>query len=470
MAEVIRRRWPIILSCVLFIPAAVFLVLALQPRQHRSRIIVQPNALAPADLIVSEEAPAAWFGTPTADFIALLARTSSVRLHAANLADQSPTSLGRIDARVNKKTGWVSLYVRGDTVQAAERAANALAAAIGRDLQARTRGGIGVLQRSLQRRFGETRDPAKRREIAAQLAAFRAFRPSRQQTIQVIEPATDAGLASNGAGVAAVLSLIAAALLAWWLVKVLERADPRLHDVDDVEAVASAPLLTTVTAANHAAPEPYLRLRDGIRFLRDQRTDVTVLVTSPTVGDGRTSVAIGLATAYAASGCSVALVDADMRNPHVGAVLGLRPGQGLAEVLRGVPLDSVLRYSGEPDSGFHVLTAGQRLVGSADLLASVAMSTLMAALRDRFDVVVVDTPPLLAVSDALALVPYSSGVVVVARLDHSTRRGLRRALLILEKAGATVFGPVAMGARADTGFAQEPVEPDRALAVQGSRG
>jgi receptor protein-tyrosine kinase len=270
---------------------------------------------------------------------------------------------------------------------------------------------------------------------------------------------------------AAAVSLAFALLVGAWLVRFAERADRSMHRPEDVELAAGAPLLAAIPGGERASPEPFLRLRDAIVYLGGQRTRSTLIVTSPMGEEGRTSVAIGLAHACVAAGRSVVLVDADLRNPQIASRSGVPPGVGLADVLIGGDLEAALQADGGAGTGLTILPAGSPGPRSPDLLASARMASVMRELSERFDTVVIDTPPLLAFSDALPLLPGASGVVLVARIDHTMRGALSRAVQILKDAGANVLGPVATGAsahpRAAESVAAYAPEPEPAFHAPG---
>jgi capsular exopolysaccharide synthesis family protein len=164
--------------------------------------------------------------------------------------------------------------------------------------------------------------------------------------------------------------------------------------------------------------------------------------------EGRTTVALGLARAFAAGGRKVLLVDADVREPQIAERTHVRAAPGLADVLRGHDLIDALQ--GREQESLTVLPAGAVDENTPDQLRSPAAAALLEHLAGRFEIVVFDTPPLLAVSDALALGAHVSGVVLVARIDSTPHRALRRAVRILGDAGANLFGPLAVDAPDDT--------------------
>jgi Mrp family chromosome partitioning ATPase len=139
-------------------------------------------------------------------------------------------------------------------------------------------------------------------------------------------------------------------------------------------------------------------------------------------------------------------------------------------VLAGARLSDSLHVGLHP--GLTVLPAGDAAAANADLLSSERMAHVLQELASRFEIVVVDTAPLLAASDALALVHQASGVLLVARIDQTSRHALRRAAQILRRAGANVLGSVATGLHADTVRpAKVPSRPaEQRVAVQAPGG
>jgi capsular exopolysaccharide synthesis family protein len=430
------------------IPVAIYILVALQPRRHHAAVIVQPAPLIPSDVIVSNQVPAGWFASPSASFVALLAKTPPVRIEVARLLHRPAAQLGSVDATPQKKTGWVTVGVTADSSRAAVDAANAFATAIGQNLQLRTRKAVSVLTGSLEEQLAKARDRDARGQIRAQLVAFRAFRPEGAQAIQVIAPAVGSTPVSNNPGLAAAIALVFALFVGWRLALLAERADDSIHEPEEVERVVGASLLTAVQGSGNTSPEPFLRLRDSLVHLGGQAGPATLVVTSPHRGDGRTSVAIGLAKAYTASGRTVALVDSDFSDPQVATRMVVAPRPGLADVLAGGSLSAALHVGLHP--GLTMLPAGLAQPGTAELVGSERMKLLLRELASRFDVVIVDTPPLFAVSDALALVHSAAGVLMVARVDHTSRRALQRATQILGRAGANLLGAVVTGAHAES--------------------
>jgi capsular exopolysaccharide synthesis family protein len=167
----------------------------------------------------------------------------------------------------------------------------------------------------------------------------------------------------------------------------------------------------------------------------------TLAVTSASVGEGKTSIATNLALAFSRAGHRVAIVDADMRRPRVATVLELPDAPGLSDVLGGkISLEDALVYTDE--GRLAVLTSGPIPANPSEALGSGMMEQVLARLGDMFEYVIVDTPPVLPVTDALVVAPMVDGVVLVTRLGRTTREQVRRAMAGVRRVNAELIGIV----------------------------
>lgn len=169
------------------------------------------------------------------------------------------------------------------------------------------------------------------------------------------------------------------------------------------------------------AAEEVRRLRTNLSYLDAEGTPRSVVVTSPNSGDGKTTIAVNLAAAIALTGQRVTLVDANLRNSDLAHVRGLESRMGLTDVLRGdAELDEALQPDPEVD-GLFVLTAGTPVSNPSEVLTSQTMRSLMAALTGS-GVVIVDAPPLMAVTDAAIVARLVDGALIVvnAGATHDT--------------------------------------------------
>lgn len=188
--------------------------------------------------------------------------------------------------------------------------------------------------------------------------------------------------------------------------------------------------------------ESYNALRTAILLSSAPRPPQTVLVTSTQPFEGKTSTAFNLAMGLAQIGRKVLFIEADMRQPGLKHLVDTRDRTGLSCVLTGAAKveDALFQLPDLPN--LWLLPAGPQPPNPADLLASNAMEELLKTLRERFDQVVVDTPPVLMVTDATVLSSVVDGVVLVTESQVTGRSALARTHRILEGAGARIIGCV----------------------------
>jgi succinoglycan biosynthesis transport protein ExoP len=171
-----------------------------------------------------------------------------------------------------------------------------------------------------------------------------------------------------------------------------------------------------------------------------------VMITSATGGEGKTTLSAHLAARCANSGTSTLLIDADMRRASLGRLLDVPVGAGLGDVLAGdIDLDEALITV--QAGGFHFLSAGTPGRDPSRVLKSARLSDLIARLRQTYDLIIIDTPPVLPVADALILGRWADGAVMAARFDASRLPLVERANRQLALAGIPVLGVVVNGVR-----------------------
>ncbi len=176
------------------------------------------------------------------------------------------------------------------------------------------------------------------------------------------------------------------------------------------------------------AAEQFRAIRTRIELLNETGACRILAVTSALHGEGKTLTAINLALVMAMSlNRRVALVDCDLRKPRIHETLGLQVEFGLTEVLRGeAELDRAILEL--PKENLHVLAAGALPSNPAELLGSARMREIIAALRDRFDYVILDTPAALPVADPEVLCSLVDGVIFVVRASSTPREQVLRAM------------------------------------------
>ncbi|BBY49372.1 chromosome partitioning protein [Mycolicibacterium arabiense] len=192
---------------------------------------------------------------------------------------------------------------------------------------------------------------------------------------------------------------------------------------------------------NSAIAEAFRKLRTNLQFLAVDHPPRVIVVTSSMPSEGKSTTAINIALALAEADHSVVLVDGDMRRPKLNEYLGLVGTVGLSTVLSGrASLSEVLQATKYP--GLTVLTSGGTPPNPSELLGSLAAKKVLSELRAKFDFVIVDSSPLLAVTDAAILAAGSDGVLIMARFGQTKRDQLQHAVGNLEDVGARVLGAV----------------------------
>jgi protein-tyrosine kinase len=192
---------------------------------------------------------------------------------------------------------------------------------------------------------------------------------------------------------------------------------------DDIWQASQAPgwhinsqmsVFTDPGAANIAA-EQFRTLRSRLYQLRDRQPLKTILITSAAAGEGKTFIATNLAQSLARQqGCKVLLIDGDLRSPGLHAALGAPLTPGLSDYLKGTASDTAIVQRGAGDL-LGLIPAGSHTEDASELLANGRLKLLLDKLAPIFDWVIIDSPPVLPVSDALILADCSDGVVPVVR-------------------------------------------------------
>ncbi|MGO1472256.1 MAG: polysaccharide biosynthesis tyrosine autokinase [Flaviflexus sp.] len=225
--------------------------------------------------------------------------------------------------------------------------------------------------------------------------------------------------------------------------------DTRVRNSDDIESVTDKPILATVghisknqdTSEKRAHSEAYRRLRTNISFMGlggERRT--SFVISSSVPGEGKTQTSVSLARVLAQAGETVLLIDADLRRPQVANRMHLDSELGLTDILtrRGTLADLAIPAS----TNLWVLPAGTIPPNPSELLGSEAMAKLLNLVEREFDYVIIDTPPVIPVTDAAVLASQTGGIVLVTRSGISRRAQISESIGILDAGNATVLGVV----------------------------
>jgi protein-tyrosine kinase len=202
-----------------------------------------------------------------------------------------------------------------------------------------------------------------------------------------------------------------------------------------------ASALITETAPKSAAAEAYRTLRTNIQFAGLDRPCKTIVITSATPSEGKTTTAANFAVVCAQAGSRVCLVDGDLRKPTIHTVLGLDNQRGLTTALiEGKSLADVAVPTRVPN--LSAVTSGPLPPNHAELAASRRMHDLLEGATRTFDLVLCDTPPVLSVSDAIAFAAQCDGVILVVHGNKTSAEAARHAAEQIDAVKGRILGVV----------------------------
>jgi Mrp family chromosome partitioning ATPase/capsular polysaccharide biosynthesis protein len=461
-----RRKW-LILAIVVVLAGGTYAYYERKPKQYRATTQV---------FIRASELETALFGSDaaigddrtTSNQATLLQSRGVAREVARRLRRRDPDALlGMLDVRTTEGKDFLTLSAISTNPAFAASVVNGFARSF---ISLRTRRARGELDRALRAAQRELRatprsatnddtrralqDQVRRLEISRSLPAAGAEQldsarpPGAPFAPRVVRNTVFAGFVGLFLGICLAFGL--------------ERLNRRLTTVEDVERIFDEPVLSVVPqgdAAHSRDGQPVLAedFKEAFRSLRInlelaslEQPLRSLLVVSALPGEGKSTVVRNLALVYAEAGLRVAVVETDVRKPSVARGFGLPASPGLTEVLAGVvaledamrpldmsaglrPMHPGAKVSGNGavvgdvvEGGVTVLPSGPEPPNPPALLAAPAVAELIQRLEQDFDIVLLDSAPLIAVSDAVPLLSVADGTIVVSRLGVTTREAATR--------------------------------------------
>jgi tyrosine-protein kinase len=493
LAPVWRYKW-IILALALTVAVATYLHYEDEPKMYQSSTDVYLGTSGVEQLVMGSGE------TGTERQLANQARVLRSRAVAARAAEMigfkgDPEALlGAVQVVADPDADFVTLVTFWPDPRGAARLANAFAQAfLDERLAARREAADQALQaarRAMAELEGSPTRTEEQAELASRISQLEVLRSLRSGVAEQLDRARPTASPSGPAPkrnaiFAFVLSLALGILAAY----AIERIDRRIRKLDEVTPIYDAPVLGTIPRAveklsSSAEPAIPPSLREPFRTLRTSLEMAgagggTLVVTSGVPGEGKSTIVRNLALAYLESGKEVAIVEADLRRPNAAHWLSTPAEPGLTQVLLGeATLDDALHHvschtaavptrisvasqngSGPPGrpkdskapelvsrfvpADLFLLPGGSRVADPPTLLRTSQFRLLLVELASYFDIVLIDTPALLSVSDALPLLPEVDGTLVVSRLGATTERsGEQVADLIRRVSGAWLLGVV----------------------------
>lgn len=459
-------RWKLlILVFVLGSPAIAYLLDRGKPKQYSASATVVLNSGSS----VTTGGLSTPFSSGNVNAVAQLITTSSVAdvagaaLHPAESGNEA---VGGVSTSADPLTNFITITAVRNNPDEAATVANAFATALN---VAGSRQARAALQRAIRTTRLQlahvSRTSANYGNLQANLQTYEQQAAQPSDVASTVEPAQPVDTPVGPHPRRAVeLGLVIGILLAAAIVMLLDSADRRLRSPDELEEITKLPLLAAIApsafedglAASPVDEESFHTLRTSLTYFTVDTMVRSVLVTSPGEQEGKSTVAVRLALASASAGLDVILVDADLRRAGATTKLGLQPAVGLGLVLAEQrPVESALiTWPAAPDDTgrLRVLGAGSPPPNPAALISSEQMRDLLHTLERSADLVVIDTPAALAVSDAVPLMQHVSGVVMIGRMNRSSRDTIRRLQKIITSTGARLLGTVATGVSSGPGY------------------
>lgn len=321
------------------------------------------------------------------------------------------------------------------------------------------------------------------------------------QEVSIIKPATLPTVPINktNVGMNLFLGLLFGLIFGVVLAFVTEAFDTSIGTIEDVEAFLGLPVLGIIPDVaekeakkeiekeyqpiaekisldfyyrfiTHFSPksvlaESYRSLRTNIQFASPDKELKTLLITSASLAERKTSTVINLAIAFGQMGKRVLIVEADMRKPAIHQIFGLKKEPGLSEiiienaaledatrtfsdlVLGGFKLDEFLTSPGLDN--LNIITSGSIPFNPSEILGSKRMKELIEKLKESYDIVIFDAPPVLPLTDTLILAPHMDGTILIYQVGKMARSALKRAKILLDNSQAKVLGVVLTAVRAE---------------------
>ncbi len=457
-------RWKLLFVAVfVVVPLGTYLFERGRHKLYQSSALIQPlNTSASPDASSSAGA------TPVAA-AARLVTTTPVAETAATLLSPSASPaalLKQVSASPDTTTGFITITAQDPDAYRAAAIANAFSAALGKREQREMTQAVNAELGSIVRQLASTPRPDASQQASLQqeigtLRTLRGGGSGGAQLIQAAVPSASPAVPNTRQAVA--IAAVIGLLLAAGAVLIAENSDRRLRTPEAAERLTGLPLIGTLPPSafspnrgGSARDEVFQMLRAALAVFNDERALARLAVVSPAPQEGKTTVAVGLALAIVRAGSRVVLVDADLRRREVCARLGIKETPGLGAVLANdcELSDAVVEVPVEsPEAGrLLVLPAGPARTNPAALLSTPGMPALLKRLDAEADLVIVDTPAALAVGDAISLLEDVSGVVMVVRMNHSSRAAVARLQSVISTAGGRLMGLVATACRQAEGY------------------
>ncbi|MBA3264621.1 MAG: hypothetical protein H0T69_19560 [Thermoleophilaceae bacterium] len=459
---VLRRRWLVVVLAIVACLAAGVVITGVDSKdryESTSRVLFGTSALSDAALQVDRFSQDPEREAATNVLLAGSEAVAGDVRRRLGLSTSVEDLLNKVEVEAEQNANVLKITATDENPRRAATLANAFASEFVAFRARADRQSIDTAEQDLQQQLAALPlDAPERQDVRDALQRLASSRALANGDAKVIARA-EVPTAPSSLGLAEVLALAGIIGLALGLVGalVVESMDKRIGDVASFEreyrlrALAVVPQKTfrrQGVRSNSGDLEPFRILRTAVDFARVTRPVRTVMVTSAVRGEGKTSVAIGLAQAIALSGRPVILVELNLRHPSLARAFGLSDHGGVTSALLGSEPNDLLHRPLRELPDLEVLAAGVLPPNPAELLEAPALDVMLRnLLQDGKKTLVIDAAPLLPVADAQILLnkPAVDASVVVARQGVTTRDHARRARLVLDGHAAAPIGLVVTG-------------------------
>ncbi|MGW5433717.1 polysaccharide biosynthesis tyrosine autokinase [Streptomyces sp. NPDC004059] len=436
--KTLARRWPTVVACLVLSIGAALAVTRLATPVYKARTQLFVATRIADDTAQMNEGQS--FSQARVQSYAEIVTTRQVtafvvqklRLHT------TPEELAsRITAVAPLNTVLIDITVQDTAPRRAARIANAVAERFRAVVERLETPNVTVDSR--QSRKSRTGDAAPVSPVSLGIT---------QEAVAPAGPVSPRPMLNLAAGV------LGGLLLGAGLVSLREALDTTVKTSERLGELTSLPVLGSIpfdkgatqnrvamdAASTSVRAEAFRKLRTNLQFAQVDNRPQVIVVTSPVPGEGKTTTAVNLALALVDAGMRTCLVDADLRRPSVAGTFGLVEDAGLTSVLIGqARAEEVVQQAG---GRLAVITSGPLPPNPTELLSCGRMAELLRDLADEYDMVVVDSAPVLPVADTMGLAPLADGVLCVVRASKTGRDQIRSATESLNRIGVRTLGTV----------------------------
>lgn len=458
--RVLRRRKVIILVAIVSVPIAAFLVSSAKTKEYTATATLLFESKAE---VVSE----ATSEKATAEALASLPAVAAKAAKELGGPSAVEEVFGSVEVTAaNEVANVAEIKATNESPDRAAEIANAYANAViefrRESSQSKLKESIALIEAKLSALAPGETGGAREAVLTEQLSKLEveeALATGETTLVQKAAPPTSPSYPKTKRDV--LIGLLLGVVLGFGLAALIERFDRRVRSVDDLEELFGLPIIAKIPKTKAfkdasieqmlMAPEAeaFRTLRTNLRYLKVNRDLSSILIASPEPADGKSTVVRGLAGAMVEMGDQAVLVEADLRKESAFRFNAGYVHDGLSGVLAGLPLDQALMQvpvsvaSGKPPRSLTVLPSGAMPPNPSELLEGPRMQEILAELAEHFEMVVIDSPAVGYVSDAMTLVPLVSAILAVGGVGRTTREDAKGFVDQLSLTGSRPLGLIA---------------------------